>query len=482
MNSLKNTFLKIKTIMKKRLIFLIKILTGIVLLIIMILFFSIESIDTAPYFESEYYKNTIKKMDKQVSDIKTSKGQLLAGFSSINITPTIVIENENPTNGAFNKIKLAGFGDGKIATGVHDSLFAKAIALDVNGKMVVMVSADLLLMPESVVEGVEKELKSKSDILRTQIIYGATHTHASIGNFIPGLIGKSFGGEFQPQLVEWLSKKFAKVIIDAILDIKPAQIAIGSKNIPNLIRNRIIGETGRLNDKLSVISIKQNSGRQAVIGVFAAHATTISAWNDQFSGDYPGYFQRYLENNGIDMAMFYAGTTGSHTNKGKGERFEKSKYIGETLADSAKVIISKLEYLKTVELSLLSVQIEVPKLQMIRVSDNLTLSPWVGKKLSPPINSIYLQGLRINNFIWTTVPYELSGEYAIDLKNSLELQGYNSVFTNFNGQYLGYIVPAKYYYYDTYEARLMGWYGPSMGDYLMELNYKISNSLTKKRL
>ena len=80
------------------------------------------------------------------------------------------------------------------------------------------------------------------------------------------------------------------------------------------------------------------------------------------------------------------------------------------------------------------------------------------------------------------MPYELSGEYGIDLKNALELKGYNSAFTSFNGQYLGYIVPEKYYYYDTYEARLMGWYGPSMGDYLMELNYKLADALTGVRL
>ncbi|NOX67336.1 MAG: hypothetical protein GXO85_16435 [Chlorobi bacterium] len=80
------------------------------------------------------------------------------------------------------------------------------------------------------------------------------------------------------------------------------------------------------------------------------------------------------------------------------------------------------------------------------------------------------------------MPCELSGEYAIDLKNALELKGYNSAITSFNGQYLGYIVPAKYYYFDAYESRLMGWFGPSMGDYLMELDYTVADSLTGTKL
>ena len=182
------------------------------------------------------------------------------------------------------------------------------------------------------------------------------------------------------------------------------------------------------------------------------------------------------------MAMFFAGTTGSHTKVGKGERFEKARYIGETLADSAEVVLSKMQYSDTLQLSFISAELEIPKLQAIYITEDLRLSTTAGHMLMPEIKGAYVQSLRIGNFIWIAMPYELSGEYAIDLKNALELKGYNSAMTNFNGQYLGYIVPAKYYYYDTYESRLMGWYGPFMGDYLMELNFKMAGCLTGIRL
>jgi len=469
--------------MKKWLKVLIKVLAGIIILLIVVLFFSISSIDTDPYFESDYYKNTIEKFDQQISLKKTSKGQLLAGFARVNITPNIVTGNEDPKNGDFNKIKLAGFGDGKIVIGVHDSIFAKAIALEVEKQMVVLIGADLLMMPETIVDKIMEKLKDKNvAISRQQLIFGATHTHASMGNCVPGYIGKAFAGEFQPDLVEWLSEKFTEVILHAISDKKNAKMATGYKHVPNLVSNRIIGETGRLNDKLTIVSVKQEDGKQAVIGVFAAHATCIGSWNDQFSGDYPGYFQSSLESKGIDMAMFFAGTVGSHTNKGEGSRFDKVAYIGNALADSAKVLIDSLKYGQITSLTSMATEIEIPELQIIYLADRFRLSPWLGAKLLPKKKSVLLQGFQLNDLIWTAMPYELSGEYAIDLKNALENQGYNSIFTSFNGEYLGYIVPAKYYYYDTYEARLMGWYGPSMGDYLMELNYKLSNTLTNSKL
>jgi hypothetical protein len=375
---------------------------------------------------------------------------------------------------------MAGYGSGKIATGVHDSIFAKAIAVEVNNESVILINAEIVAIPEDVVTKVVGHLKGK--ISRKQLIFGATHTHSSIGNCMPGYVGKSFGGEYQPEVVEWLAQKFSALILQALADKQPAQFSSGYVKVPNLVRNRIIGESGRLNDKLDLLSFIQESGKRATIGAFSAHATVIGTDNEQYTGDYPGYFQRHLEENGVDMALFFAGTVGSHSNKGIGEKFEKAKYIGETLADSAQVALDKLEHSSNMVLEAISSEIEIPKLQFLYISDRLRLSPYLGSKLMPGTNPIHIQGLKLNNLIWLALPYELSGEYGLDLKNALELQGYNSVLSSFNGQYLGYIVPQKYYYFDTYEARLMGWYGPSMGDYLMELNFKMANELTQTKL
>lgn len=446
----------------------------------LLFYFSTNTIDTNPYFETSYYKNTVAKMDAAFEGITTAQGAFLAGFARINITPKFVEVSPDASRGEFNAIKMAGYGDGKIAVGTHDSLFAKAIAVEVDGKELVFLSADMVVIPELVVLKVESNLKG--EISRKQILFGATHTHASIGNCIPGFVGESFGGEFQPEVVEWLAEKFTQLILAARKDRKLAKFSSGYVRAPNLIRNRIIGETGRLNDKLNLVTFAQQDGKKAVIGIFGAHATTIGPWNDTFSGDYPGYFQRRLEAKGIDLAMFFAGTVGSHSNKGKGEKFQKSQYIGETLADSAEVFINKMQYDSVMTMTAITTEIEIPELQAIYVSDRLRLSPWAGKKLMAEMKSIYLQGVKLNDLVWIAMPYELSGEYGLDLKNALAVDGYNSALTSFNGQYLGYIVPQKYYYYDTYEARLMGWYGPSMGDYLMELNFKLANELTDSRL
>ncbi|MEN8117228.1 MAG: neutral/alkaline non-lysosomal ceramidase N-terminal domain-containing protein [Bacteroidota bacterium] len=467
--------------MKKWIKITVIVFALLLLIILGVLVYSVERINTTPFFETEYYKNTTDRLNQTLEARNTVTGELSAGFASVNITPEIAQGNQVPEAGKFNSLKLAGFGDGQMATGVHDSLFAKAVAMEVNDEKAILVSADLLLIPPDVIDVVTTKL-AEHGISRKQLYFGATHTHSGFGNCIPGFVGKQFEGDYQPEVVEWLSKKITDVVLRSVDDLKPAKIANGSISAPAYVANRIIGETGRLNDKLSVISIKQQEGKHAVIGIFAAHPTILGSWNDQLSGDYPGYFQRTLESNGIDIAMFFGGTLGSHTNRGIGSKFEKAEFVGRSLADSALVVLAKMEYTDSVLFSGISTEIEIPKLQIIYITDNLRLSPQVGKKLMYETDSPLLQGFRLNNFIWLTQPCEFSGELSIDLKNALEVKGYNSAITSLNGQYLGYVVPSKYYYFNTYEARLMGWYGPWMGNYLMELNYTIANNLTGVKL
>ncbi len=82
---------------------------------------------------------------------------------------------------------------------------------------------------------------------------------------------------------------------------------------------------------------------------------------------------------------------------------------------------------------------------------------------------MYLQAARIGNMVWITAPADFSGEYALQIKNSLAVKGFMANVTSFNGNYVGYIIPGKYFYLDEYESRLMGWFGPNMGEYTVDL-------------
>lgn len=467
---------------KKILKVLLKILITLILLVGVVLFFSLSRVDKTPYFETDYYNETKANLATSLNTSIETIGTINAGFGKVSITPGITEGKENPETGKFNAVPMAGFSDsGESAIGAHDSVFVKTVALKVNDKLVVLIGSDLLLMPPDVVESVSNMLKG-SGIKREQLYFGATHTHSSVGSWSAGFVGETSAGKYQPAIVSWLSAKVKDAILYAVCDLQEAKVGSSNFHAPEFIRNRIAKNTGRLNDQFDFIYIEQIDGRKAIIGSFSAHSTVLGASNNQFSGDYPGYFQRKLEKETVNLALFFAGTVGSHTNKGLESGFEKARIIGESLADSLIQNLNKVELESDVTFANITVPIQTPKLQIIRITKNLRLSPLVGKMLLPKINNSHIQAIKLNKLVWLTQPCELSGECALDIKNALRVAGFNSMITSFNGQYLGYVVPQKYYYSDNYETSLMSWYGPGMADYVMELNYTICDSLTGVKL
>jgi hypothetical protein len=71
--------------------------------------------------------------------------------------------------------------------------------------------------------------------------------------------------------------------------------------------------------------------------------------------------------------------------------------------------------------------------------------------------------------VWLSTPCDFSGELALALKDTLRARGFDAVVTSFNGDYVGYVIPPRYYHLGGYEPRLMSFYGPYLPDYFTEL-------------
>ncbi|MEZ5107151.1 MAG: neutral/alkaline non-lysosomal ceramidase N-terminal domain-containing protein [Draconibacterium sp.] len=450
------------------------IIGGLITILLVLYFIFTGPVSRTPYFETDYYKTSCTKIDSLKKNISLSDDSLLAGFSKVSITPQLGSETDDIENGRFIKVPLAGFGarKGAPSSGIHDSLFVKAAALKVGKQLVVFVGTDLLIVPPNVTDSVMVIL-SKKGFSREQLFFSATHTHSSLGAWGNSWVGEQFAGEYNPNLVNWLSNQISTAVIKAIADLKPAAIATGNFNAADYTRNRLIGERATKNDDFSFIYLEQQNGKKAVIGSFAAHATTMGDENMQISGDYPGYWERKMENTSVDYAIFFAGSVGSQTNRGEGEGFEKPKYIGESLADSLNVYLKKVTPERELTLSTVSLKMELPDYH-IRLSTKRNLATSVCQKINPVPDNSYLQAVRLENMIWITTPSDFSGEYALQIKNALAVKGFDANITSFNGNYLGYIIPGRYFYLNKYEPKDMGWFGPNMGDYTIDLIYQLT--------
>lgn len=456
-------------------------LVSILLILYLVYFFSTSSVETTAYFNTDYYQKTVAALDSlKTSTVIRSGNSIQAGFARVNITPDLNHSGDRYSEGKFNQIPLAGFGnrDGKPSTGVHDSVFVKAVALKVGEETLVFVSADLLIMPPTIVDSITI-LLSKKGIKREQLFYSATHTHSSVGAWGVGYVGELFAGKENPSVEKWLALRVAEVVVSAIEDLRPARIGTGNVMVEAYTRNRLIGESGNKNNDFSFITLEQTGHKKAIIGSYSAHATTLGADNLEISADYPGYWARKIESTSADYALFFAGSVGSQSPAGgEGEGFEKSKYIGEALADTLNAHLPNAVLKDTVTFACLTLKMQLPDYN-IRITENTNLSTWWTRKLLPFPENVYLQAVRLGDMIWITTPSDFSGEYALQLKNSLATYGFNANITSFNGSYVGYIVPGRYFYLDEYEPKVMGWFGPNMGEYTMDLIRQMSRALTK---
>jgi neutral ceramidase len=432
-----------------------------------------------PYVSTGYFSKTVSRLETEKKSGTCLYDSLYAGFARVSITPSLFNKFQVPESGKFNKVPMAGYGQrrGKSATGIHDSLFVKAVALREGTDMIILVSADLLIMPPNITDEVILMLAAEG-IQRKQVFFSATHSHSSLGGWAYGLVGKQFAGKENKGIENWLVLKIHTAVMEAIADLKQAEIGNGSFNAGLYTRNRLTGNDGVKNDQFDFIVIKQKRGGRAVIGTFSAHSTVLGEKNLELSCDYPGFWERRIESTTADMALFCGGSMGSQSPVTSVGGFEGAAIIGNSMADS---IQSKIKYVKMQEIntfSVLSLKIDLPDYHF-RLTQKRNLTTGLSKMLMTYPKNVYLQGIRIGNLVWIFTPGDFSGEYATEIKDTMLQKGFKAMISGYNGSYVGYIIPGKYFYKNHYETKLMGWFGPTMGDYTMDIIYRIISEITR---
>lgn len=431
-----------------------------IILILILLVLLLRPVDYTPYFQTDYYQQTIRQLNELKIRLPAERdiqpGQLLAGFGKASITPG-------------KNVPLAGYSarKGKFNQGVHDCLFVKAVALKSGNAEVVLVSLDALICSRAMADTVMIQISSQIGLQRHQILFGATHTHCGPGAWENSWLGEQFAGPYNEAVFHFLTRQISAAIVQAHRQLSSAQLRSGSISLPEYVKNRLVGKQGIIDPDLSYVLIEQANNRRIVLGSYSAHATTLSGENMQFSAGYPGYWQRRIEKQFGASALFFAGGAGSHGPRGKGREFEKAKYIGEALADSLISHLSTKTGRQDLSIAAFGLKVHLPETH-VRVADNWRLAPWLADKIVFERDS-YLQIIRIGQLLILGTPGDFSGEIAAQLKDYAYRRGYQAIVTSFNGSYIGYIIPSKYYHFKEYEPRTMSFFGPAIGDYIPDL-------------
>ncbi len=270
-----------------------------------------------------------------------SNAQLKVGVGKTDVTPPL-------------GTPLRGYYYERLATNVHDELYARAMVIEDGNNTLVLVIVDLIDVAPIGFKEATIKIQGAFNIPASNIVISATHTHTS----------PSFSEEYE----KMLSVKIYDAVKIAMQNLQPALIKSGvgtEENVsfhrrymmkdgtvkfnPGALNPDIVRPMGPIDPDVGILYVETPNGLPIAILVnFAMHLDTVGG--TEISADYPYFMRKVLRQVLGDetMVFFGLGTCGNinHFNVKSPETlkgFERAERIGFALAASVIREIPALE-------------------------------------------------------------------------------------------------------------------------------------------
>jgi len=432
-----------------RILFLVILTVAILALLAVTI--SVAPIDRTPVSQLKIYDEMMRRLDSIPDETVTSFNTgFRVGYSRVNFTPSF------PT-------ATAGYGKrrGKPFTTVHDSVFVRTMVISNGVQTVAIVSADLLIIPPTVTALLKNKLPEIGFSLDNTYL-GATHSHNSVGNWGEGITTFLYGS-YEDSVVNLISGAILKSIQQASSAMLPATLRTGLISIPQAVENRMI-DGGPEDPFFRVLEAERSDSSKLLFSSFTAHATCLYSRDLELSRDYPGKLVDIFEAQGYNFAMFMAGAVGSHGCTPEKFGWDCIDWMAENLSERFLRERQQLTKIDDSTLKMERVELLLPEPQA-KISENWKIRSWVFRKAFGEYPAD-LTALRIGSLVMLGTPCDFSGEFDHSLDSIGGRVNTTVMVTSFNGGYIGYVTPARYYDVDHYETRLMNWYPPGNGEYI----------------
>ncbi|HEY3402642.1 MAG TPA: neutral/alkaline non-lysosomal ceramidase N-terminal domain-containing protein [Ohtaekwangia sp.] len=438
---------------------------SLIAIIVLFLAISLVPIDRTSVLQSEAQQRMKDRLDSLKVSIHHSSQGYSVGFGKENITPA-------------KPVALAGYGSrrGKSYTSVRDSIYVRTIVIQNGDQRYAIVSADLLIIPPTVVEILEKKLPDIGFSINNTYL-GAVHTHNSIGNWGEGVTGFMFGF-YQDTVVQFIADKIIRCIDKASHQLLPATLQTAAIPIDAPVRNRLTNNNP-VDSLFRVIEVQRSDSSKLLFMSYTAHATCLFSRDLSLSRDYPGKLVDQMEASGYTFAMFMAGAVGSHGCNPPEFGEPCIDWMTEQIQTKFNEEKFRLHPVHDSVLTMIRVPLELPKAQA-KVLENVAMRPWLFKSAFGEY-PVYLTALRIGDVVLLGTPCDFSGELSPPIDSLAESLHVHSMITSFNGGYIGYVTPGKYYDFKHYETQLMNWYGVGSGEYISESMEYLLRTISDKQ-
>ncbi len=344
-------------------------------------------------------------------------------------------------------VYLAGFGNNRRATTVHDDLYVRALAIQNNETTLVLTALDLIgfFRPD-----VYEVIKQTSEFIKnaegSSMIIASTHTHH--GPDTMGLWGpddRTCGVDLEYMSV--LTKKIVDTIAASLSDLKPASAKWTSVHVPGLAKNARNPEI--VDDELTLAQfVGENDKPLVTLFNFPCHPEVLWEHNPHITSDYVGYLRYEVEKQTGAPCIFFSGALGGMmTPDVKDHSFEEAEFMGKKLAEEGLKALGAVEGGKLEVVSTEKKEIKAKLTNILyKVAFQRKLLPDVRDKKGYVHTEVSL--IKIGGLWLATVPGELLPKLGLQLKARMKEAGaqVTGVIGLANDE-LGYILPVEDFKY-----------------------------------
>ena len=309
--------------------------------------------------------------------------KLSVGFARMNITP-------------MRNIDISGYFVKRKNSGILDELEVNALALEADGKRVLMLSADLINVVTPLANACREAISNATGVPAEAIFIHGTHTHTGpVIDVNHPLLKSDEEKALVAEYVEFFRRRTVDVSLSALDDLKPAKMGFGvgrAENIAFIRRYRmkdgtvrtnpgvnnpdILHPIGQLDESVNVIRFDREGADSIAFVNFADHPDTVGG--DKISADWPGFVRKTVEKalDGV-KCIFFNGAQGdvNHVNvhptggylndmfmdfDDVARGYKHAEYMGRVVAGSLLQVWDKVEYVDVEGINFAQKVITVP--------------------------------------------------------------------------------------------------------------------------
>jgi len=232
---------------------------------------------------------------------------------------------------------LAGYPGKRRADDASEPVYARAIALEVEGLRVLIASIDTLLIPGALEEEVMRRARLPP---LTCLLLAATHTHSGPGGAWDSAIAGWLGaGPFDGAQRDAIAQAAADALVEAIATLGPAELLVAREEWPDgPARAR---SAGPVDSQLVALRVRRPSGDDiATLIDYPMHPTTVPRSSRRLSGDWPAKVSAALEGPPV---LVVQGASGNAS-------WDRGTEVAAAVAKEAQELLRKAEPVRHIQI------------------------------------------------------------------------------------------------------------------------------------